>query len=251
MRTVVVLPTYNEQDNIEPMLTRLRQAVPEADVLVVDDASPDGTGETADKLAAQLGQITVVHRAGKEGLGSAYREGFRLALDGRYDAIVSMDADFSHDPAVIPTMLAVLATGADAVIGSRYVPGGATVDWPIHRRLLSRWGNRYTSFVLRLRLRDCTSGFRAYRADALAAIDPDSTRAEGYAFLTELVRRLVRRGGRVDETPITFVDRRWGTSKMSSRIVLESMLLVSAWGVRDLIRPRRAHSGAQAPTGLS
>jgi hypothetical protein len=141
----------------------------------------------------------------------------------------------------LPELLALLDAGADAVIGSRYVPGGATVDWPLHRRILSRWGNRYTSLVLRLQVRDCTSGFRAYRASALAAIEPSSTTAEGYAFLTELVRRLVRSGYRVMESPIVFRDRRYGESKMSSRIIVESMLLVTRWGMRDLLRSRRGH----------
>ncbi len=149
-----------------------------------------------------------------------------------------MDVDFSHDPESLPELLALLDAGADAVIGSRYVPGGATVDWPLHRRVLSRWGNRYTSLVLRLQVRDCTSGFRAYRASALAAIEPSSTTAEGYAFLTELVRRLVRAGYRVMESPIVFRDRRYGESKMSSRIILESMLLVTRWGARDLVTRR-------------
>ena len=165
--------------------------------------------------------------------------------------IVSMDVDFSHDPDVLPELLRLIDVGADAVIGSRYVPGGATVDWPLHRRLLSRWGNRYTSFVLGLQVRDCTSGYRAYRAEALRAIDPGSTTAEGYAFLTELVRRLVRQGARVIETPIVFADRRYGESKMSGRIVVESMLLVTRWAIRDALtgltgsrrRPRRASSG--------
>jgi hypothetical protein len=151
-----------------------------------------------------------------------------------------MDVDFSHDPASLPELLALLDAGADAVIGSRYVPGGATEDWPLHRRVLSRWGNRYTSLVLRLQVRDCTSGFRAYRAGALAAIEPSSTTAEGYAFLTELVRRLVRAGYRVMESPIVFRDRQYGESKMSSRIVVESMLLVTRWGARDLLTRRQA-----------
>jgi glycosyltransferase involved in cell wall biosynthesis len=147
-----------------------------------------------------------------------------------------MDVDFSHDPAVVPEMLALIDAGADAVIGSRYVPGGATTEWPLYRRLLSRWGNRYTSFVLGLQVRDCTSGFRAYRAEALATIAPQTTTAEGYAFLTELVRRLVRAGFRVMETPIVFADRRLGQSKMSGRIVFESMVLVTRWGLRDALR---------------
>jgi dolichol-phosphate mannosyltransferase len=239
MRTIVVLPTYNERENVAGLLRAVRSSVPDADVLVVDDNSPDGTAALVEETAAEEGQIKLLRRAGKQGLGSAYRQGFAVALDEGYDVIVSMDADFSHDPAVLPELLRVIEAGADTVIGSRYVPGGATVDWPLHRRLLSRWGNRYTSFVLGLQVRDCTSGYRAYRTEALRAIDPGSTSAEGYAFLTELVRRLVRRGARVMETPIVFTDRRYGESKMSGRIVAESMLLVTRWGVRDAVsRPR-------------
>jgi dolichol-phosphate mannosyltransferase len=245
LRTIVVLPTYNERENVAALLGSVRQVVPAADILVVDDSSPDGTAEVVEELAAELGQIKLFRRPGKQGLGSAYREGFAIALDEGYDVIVSMDVDLSHDPAALPDLLALVATGADAVIGSRYVPGGATVDWPLHRRLLSRWGNRYTSLVLGLQVRDCTSGYRAYRADALRAIEPGTTAAEGYAFLTELVRRLVNRGFRVMETPIVFRDRRHGTSKMSGRIVVESMLLVTRWGVGDLLagrtRRRRHH----------
>ena len=237
MRTVIVMPTYNEADNIEPMLRALRDAVPDADVLVVDDNSPDGTAELADTLGAELGGIRVLRLPGKKGLGAAYRHGFAEVLaDGSpYECVVTMDADFSHDPNVIPRMIRLIDAGADAVIGSRYVPGGNTVDWPAHRRLLSRWGNRYTSFVLRLQVRDCTSGFRTYRSDALRAIDTATTAAEGYAFLTELVRRLVRNGATVMETPIVFADRTRGTSKMSGRIIAESMLLVTRWGLRDLV----------------
>jgi dolichol-phosphate mannosyltransferase len=238
VRTVVVLPTYNERENVAAALTAVRAAVPDAHVLVVDDHSPDGTAELAESVAAELGQIKLLRRPGKQGLGSAYREGFAVALDEGYDCVVSMDADFSHDPRVIPELLAVLDAGADAVIGSRYVPGGSTVDWPLHRRLLSRWGNRYTSFVLRLQVRDCTSGFRAYRAEALRGISPSTTTAEGYAFLTELVRRLVRGGFKVMETPIVFADRTRGTSKMSGRIIAESMLLITRWGLRDALRRR-------------
>jgi len=244
LRTIVVLPTYNERENVATMLAAVRRVVPDADVLVVDDSSPDGTAELVDELAAELGQVKLLRRPGKQGLGSAYREGFAIALDEGYDVVVSMDVDMSHDPEVLPDLLALVATGADAVIGSRYVPGGATVDWPLHRRVLSRWGNRYTSLVLGLQIRDCTSGYRAYRASALARIAPQSTSAEGYAFLTELVRRLVRSGCRVMETPIVFRDRRFGESKMSSRIVAESMLLVTRWGVRDLVGRRNDTRGA-------
>ncbi len=233
VRTVVVLPTYNEAENIVAFLRAVRQAVPEADVLVVDDNSPDGTAVLAEEMASELGRIKVLHRAGKQGLGAAYRHGFTTAFDEGYEAIVSMDSDFSHSPGAIPTMLQVVADGADAVIGSRYVPGGATVDWPLRRRLLSKWGNRYTAAVLGLPVRDCTSGFRAYRADALRTIDPGSTTAEGYAFLTELVRKLIANGSTIVEVPITFRDRQLGTSKMSGRIIAESMLLVTKWGLFD------------------
>ncbi|MFV0306265.1 MAG: polyprenol monophosphomannose synthase [Desertimonas sp.] len=235
---VVVTPTYNEAENVETLLRAVRTVLPAARVLVVDDDSPDGTAELAEKVAADIGGIDVLRRPGKDGLGSAYRAGFQRVLAGDADVVVSMDTDMSHDPAALPELLRVLASGADAVIGSRYVPGGATVDWPLHRRLLSRWGNRYTSLVLGLQLRDCTSGYRAYRAEALRAIEPASTEAEGYAFLTELVRRLVGRGYRVLECPIVFEDRRYGQSKMSGRIIAESMLRVTGWGVRDLVGGR-------------
>ena len=233
VRTVVVLPTYNEAENIVGFLRAVRQAVPEADVLVVDDNSPDGTAALAEETASELGRIKVLRRPGKLGLGAAYRDGFTTAFDEGYEAVVSMDSDYSHDPEVIPTMLRLLGDGADIVIGSRYVPGGATVDWPMHRRVLSKWGNRYTAAVLRLPVSDCTSGFRAYRADALRAINPATTTAEGYAFLTELVRKLIANGATVVETPIVFRDRRFGTSKMSGRIIAESMLLVTKWGLFD------------------
>ena len=202
MPTAVVLPTYNEAENIERLLRELRRIVPDARLVVVDDSSPDGTGAIAERVATELDSIDVVHRGVKNGLGNAYRFAFRQVVAEGFDVVVTMDSDFSHDPEVIPSMLARLDTGADAVIGSRYVPGGGTQDWPVHRRLLSRWGNVYTGWILGVKVRDCTSGFRAYRASALAAIDPDSTRADGYAFLTELVVRLGRQGSRIDEVPI-------------------------------------------------
>jgi dolichol-phosphate mannosyltransferase len=231
VRTVVVLPTYNEAENIVGFIRAVRVAVPDADVLVVDDNSPDGTAALAEETASELGRIKVLRRPGKLGLGAAYRHGFTTAFDEGYEAVVSMDSDYSHDPDVIPVMLGLLGDGADVVIGSRYVPGGATVDWPMRRRVLSKWGNRYTAAVLRLPVRDCTSGFRAYRAQSLRAINPATTTAEGYAFLTELVRKLIANGATIVETPITFRDRRFGTSKMSGRIIAESMLLVTKWGL--------------------
>lgn len=234
MSVIVVAPTYQEAENILPFLEAVRAALPEATVLIVDDNSPDGTGTIAEQAASQLGNIEVLHRTGKLGLGSAYRAGFSCALDRGFDVIVSMDVDLSHDPRVLPDLVARLGTDVDAVIGSRYVPGGRTVAWPWHRRVLSRWGNRYTSLLLRLPLKDCTSGYRVYRAEAMRAIDPLSTRAEGYGMLTEFARRMTRSGLRVVEHPIVFTDRQRGTSKMSGRIITESMLLVTAWGVRDL-----------------
>jgi dolichol-phosphate mannosyltransferase len=244
VRAVVVLPTYNERDNIEPYLRALREVSADIEVLVVDDNSPDGTAELARALGAELGGVAVLQRPAKEGLGSAYRAGFRQVLDHQppYDVIVSMDADLSHDPAVIPAMLAAIEAGADAVIGSRYVRGGGTTDWPVRRQLLSKWGNVYTRTVLQLPTRDCTSGFRAYRATALDAIGPDSTGAEGYAFLTELVRRLTRHGFTTVETPIVFRDRERGKSKMSGRIIVESMLLVTRWAAIDVIRRVRRNA---------
>jgi dolichol-phosphate mannosyltransferase len=249
-RAVVVIPTYNERENVGYLLAAVRAAQPEVDILVIDDNSPDGTGDLVEEVAGELGQIKLLRRPGKQGLGSAYRQGFALALDEGYDVIISMDVDFSHDPAVLGELLGLIDAGADAVIGSRYVRGGATVDWPLHRRLLSRWGNRYTALMLGVPVRDCTSGFRAYRATALRAIAPDTTTAEGFGFLTELVRRLIREECRVVETPITFRDRRFGDSKMSGRIIVESMLLVTQWGIRDALtgRPDGASHRRPHPT---
>jgi len=233
MRPVVVLPTFNEADNVVQLLRAVRTAAKDADVIVVDDASPDGTADLAEAAAADLGGVKVLRRMGKRGLGEAYRHGFTIAFDEGYDAIVSMDCDFSHDPGRIPAMLAEVDDGADVVVGSRYVPGGRTVDWPVHRRLLSLWGNRYTAALLGIQVRDCTSGFRAYRADALRAIDPAATTAEGYAFLSELLWMMMRDGATVVEVPITFADRVRGTSKMSWPIIVESMTLVTRWGIAD------------------
>jgi dolichol-phosphate mannosyltransferase len=238
VRTLVVVPTYNEALNIAVVLQRLRAAVPAANVLVVDDASPDGTAEMAEALGAELGQIDVLRRPGKAGLGSAYRAGFRWGIDRGYEVLVEIDADLSHDPAALPSLLAAVDEGADLGLGSRYVPGGAIPDWPLHRRLLSRWGNRYAGAVLGLRVHDATGGFRAYRATALEAIDLSRVTAEGYGFQIEMTHRLARAGGTIVETPIKFVDRVRGTSKMSSRIVVEALLLVTWWGLRDRVLKR-------------
>jgi dolichol-phosphate mannosyltransferase len=230
------LPTYQEAENIEPFLNRLRETVPAFDVLVVDDSSPDGTGELADKAAAADAGISVLHRSSKDGLGAAYRSGLAVGLERDYDVLVQMDSDFSHDPSALPQLVAAIADGADCSIGSRYVAGGSTPNWPMHRRLLSRYGNRYAAALLQLGIHDTTSGFRAYRSDTLRRIDYDTTRANGYAFQTELAYRTVQAGLRIVEIPITFLDRAYGTSKMSGRIISESMALVTYWGVRSRLR---------------
>lgn len=249
MSTTIVLPTYNERDNIVVVLQGIIKALPEAHILVIDDGSPDGTADLAEDFARSGRPIRVIRRDSKAGLGSAYRFAFDLLFaDEHLDVdhiIVTMDSDLSHDPAVIPALVREIDNGSDVVIGSRYVDGGGTVDWPIHRRLLSRWGNRYTGWILGIPVKDCTSGFRAYRLGSLRDIDPRSTTAEGYAFLTELVLRLVRSGKRVTEIPIRFVDRTAGTSKMSGRIIAESMSLVTMWGIGrhwDAIRNRFGRS---------
>lgn len=232
MRSVVVVPTYQEADNVERFLRAVRASAPACDLLVVDDNSPDGTGAIADRVAAELGRAQVIHRAGKEGLGAAYRHGFRAAIDAGNDVVIQMDCDFSHDPAMIPALLDAVDDGVDCAIGSRYVPGGSTPGWPWHRRMLSRYGNRYTATVLRLGIRDATGGFRAYRSSTLEAIDIDGTRANGYAFQSEVAMRMVHAGLRLEEIPITFVDREYGTSKMSVKIMAESMARVTTWGIR-------------------
>lgn len=245
MQVLVIVPTYQEAENIERFLETTRAVLPAADILVVDDNSPDGTGKLAEAMAGDLGGITVLHRPGKEGLGAAYREAFAWALERPYDVIVQMDCDLSHDPAAIPELLDAVAGGAHCAIGSRYVPGGSTPNWPLHRRLLSRYGNRYTSAVLGLSIRDATSGFRAYRREALEAASVDTTRSTGYAFMSEVASRMVAAHLRLVEVPITFVDRAYGTSKMSTRIIVESMGRVTVAGLRGW-RGRRRGS-AQGP----
>jgi dolichol-phosphate mannosyltransferase len=241
VRTLVVLPTYEEAENIDEVLRRVRAAVPDATILIVDDGSPDGTAEMAEALASELGPIEVLRRSTKSGLGSAYREGFRLGIDRGFEALVEMDSDLSHDPAALPSLLAPLAAESDVglVVGSRYIPGGSIPQWSLHRRLLSEWGNRYASLMLGLKVRDSTSGFRAYRADAVAKIDLDEIRADGYGFQIEMAYVIANSGWRVVERPIAFVDRVRGTSKMSSRIVVEALRLVTWWSVRDRVLNRR------------
>jgi dolichol-phosphate mannosyltransferase len=239
MRALVVLPTYNEAANIETVLRRTRASLPDGGVLVVDDGSPDGTAEIAERVGKELGGIEVLRRSEKAGLGSAYRAGFAWGLDRGFEAMVEMDADLSHDPAALPELVGPLADGYDLVIGSRYVPGGSIPNWQRHRYLLSRGGNWYAATVLGLHVTDSTSGFRAYRAEALARLDLERIRADGYGFQIEMCYRIVQHGGRVAEVPIRFVDRVEGESKMSAHIVVEALGLVTWWGAGRLVRRLR------------
>jgi glycosyltransferase involved in cell wall biosynthesis len=250
VRTLVIMPTYNEAENIVEALTRARAAVPDADLLVVDDGSPDGTADLAEKADADLGGVRVMRRAAKSGLGSAYRAGFRDGLDRGYDVMVEMDSDLSHDPAALPELLAAVENGADLAIGSRYVPGGSIPDWTWHRRLLSRGGNRYAGLVLGLEVRDATAGYRAYRAEVLDQIDLDFVKADGYGFQIEMAYIVARNGGRIVEVPISFSDRLRGTSKMSGGIVVEALLLVTWWALRDRVlrRGRARRDQRSTPT---
>jgi dolichol-phosphate mannosyltransferase len=236
VRTLVITPTYVEAENIEEFLRRARAAVPDADILVVDDNSPDGTADIAEKVAAELGGINVLRRPSKKGLGSAYRAGFAIGLEKGYDVLVQIDADLSHDPSVLPRLLGEVEAGADLAIGSRYVPGGEIPHWPWFRRALSRYGNLYAGIVLGTGVEDATSGYRAYRADTLKAIDYSTTRAKGYGFQMETAYRVHTWGGRIVETPIVFTDRVRGYSKMTWGIFAEELLLVTWWGVRDQLR---------------
>jgi dolichol-phosphate mannosyltransferase len=239
--TVVVIPTYQEAENVVELLHRVRAALPDGDVLVVDDASPDGTAALAEEAATELGHVDVLRRPAKAGLGNAYRAGFAVALERGYDVVVQMDADLSHDPAVLPVLIEALDR-ADVAIGSRYVPGGSIPHWPLHRRALSRYGNRYAGLLLDSSVADATSGYRAYRADALKSIDPASTLAAGYGFQIELAYRARTLGLRIVEVPITFTDRMRGMSKMTWRIMLEELRLVTWWGVRDRVQRLRRRS---------
>jgi dolichol-phosphate mannosyltransferase len=239
MDVLVVLPTYNELENIDRVLRRIRSALPAANILVVDDGSPDGTADVAEVLGKELGSIDVLRRTAKSGLGSAYRAGFRWGLDRGYDACIEMDADLSHEPEALPSLVAPLADGAELVIGSRYIPGGVIPNWAWHRRLLSRGGNIYASTVLGLGVSDATAGFRCYAASLLKRIDLDRVRAEGYGFQIEMTYAARRAGASVLEVPIRFVDRVDGESKMSTFIVVEALGLVSLWAIQRLIGSHR------------
>jgi dolichol-phosphate mannosyltransferase len=241
-QVLVIIPTYDEAENIDAIVGRVRLAAPGADVLVIDDNSPDGTGKLADALAAADDQIHVLHRADKEGLGAAYLAGFRWALDRDYGVMVEMDADGSHQPEDLPRMLTAL-TDADLVLGSRWVPGGAVVNWPKQRLLLSRGGNTYARVVLGVPIRDITGGFRAFRRATLLGLDLDDVASQGYCFQVDLAWQAVRHGFRVLEVPITFVERVHGSSKMSGGIVREALWRVTGWGIQSRTEWLRGRKG--------
>lgn len=231
-RVVMVIPTYNESLNIEWIVSRLRKAQPGVDVMIVDDNSPDGTGELADKLAAADPQISVVHRTEKAGLGAAYLNGFRVALDAGYDVIGEMDADGSHQPEQLHRLLDALRT-ADLVIGARWIPGGSVVNWPRSREILSRGGNFYVRMLLGVKIKDATAGFRVFRRETLEAIDIDNVESAGYVFQTDMAWRTLQAGLTVREVPIEFIERERGDSKMSGSVATESLKRVTRWGLHE------------------
>jgi dolichol-phosphate mannosyltransferase len=228
---LIVMPTYNERQNLEIMAGRIRESTPEADLLVVDDNSPDGTGDLAEKLAETDPHVHVMHRIEKAGLGKAYIAGFTWALERGYDVIVEMDADGSHRPEDLPRLLAAVAEGADGVIGSRWVPGGKVVNWPKKREVLSRGANVYTRLMIGFSVRDATGGYRAYRASTLRRIDLSNVESTGYSFQVDITVRIIKAGLRFVEVPITFVERERGVSKMDSAIIREAFWRVFRWGV--------------------
>ncbi|OKI02465.1 dolichol-phosphate mannosyltransferase [Streptomyces sp. CB02923] len=236
--TLVIIPTYNEAENIKPIVSRVRTSVPEAHILVADDNSPDGTGKVADELAAADDHVRVLHRKGKEGLGAAYLAGFRWGIENGFGVLVEMDADGSHRPEELPRLLTALK-GADLVLGSRWVPGGRVVNWPKHREYLSRGGSTYCRAMLDVPLRDVTGGYRAFRKETLEGLGLDEVSSQGYCFQVDLARRAVESGFHVVEVPITFVERERGDSKMSKDIVVEALWRVTGWGVGSRVNKLR------------
>ncbi|HJV64965.1 MAG TPA: polyprenol monophosphomannose synthase [Geomonas sp.] len=235
-KAIVVIPTYNERDNLERLAREILSQDPAIHLLVVDDNSPDGTGQLADRLAAETGRVSVLHRSGKLGLGSAYREGFARALELGAELIVQMDADFSHDPSVLPVFFEKIKE-CDVVVGSRYLNGISVVNWPLRRLMLSYFASVYTRVITGLTIMDCTSGFKCFRAEALKGIDLSQVRSDGYSFQIEMNYRAVERGFKVAEVPIIFIDRHAGTSKMSKKIVREAVLMVWKLKLGSLLRP--------------
>ena len=242
MKTLIIIPTYNELDNLRPLLKEIFSYAPDTDILIVDDNSPDGTGDLADEIHAQNARVNVLHRTGKQGLGTAYIAGFKYAIEHGYDAAFEMDADFSHDPRYLPDFLKAIEH-ADLVIGSRYIPGGDTPNWSLLRRFISGGGNIFARFMLGIPVHDCTAGYRCYRREVLENIDLDTIQSQGYAFQIELAYRVMKHGFKIVETPIVFMDRRVGKSKMSRKIVIEGFTYVLK------ARLTRQHDTAQL-TGL-
>jgi len=240
-RVLIVMPTYNERQNLEIVAGRVREAVPDADLLIVDDNSPDGTGDLADKIAEADPRVQVMHRTEKAGLGRAYVASFTWALERGYDLIVEMDADGSHRPEDLPRLLATSA-GADAVIGSRYVPGGTVVNWPKSREFLSRGANLYNRIMLGVRVRDATGGFRVYRAATLREIDLNGIQSAGYCFQIDMTLRVLQAGLTITEVPITFIERERGKSKMSNTVIIEAFTRVARWGIGARLHGRSAAS---------
>ena len=240
---VLVLPTFNEIENLDTFIRKVRASAPLMHILIVDDNSPDGTGTLADSLATELGNMHVLHRSNERGLGSAYRTGFRHVLSASFDRVITMDADFSHDQAMIPQFLSALGNGSDIVVGSRYCVGGSIVNWPLHRKLLSKWGNAYTRRMLKINISDCTTGYRGYTAQSLRSIETENVLGDGYVFLSTILKRASEERLQITEVPIRFLERELGTSKMSWKIVGESMMLVTFFGVRrnlkKFVRPAR------------
>ncbi|WP_442545790.1 polyprenol monophosphomannose synthase [Arthrobacter sp. KN11-1C] len=231
MRVLTIIPTYNELESLPKTLGRLRAAVPASDVLVVDDNSPDGTGQLADSIAAEDSQVHVLHRKGKEGLGAAYIAGFKWGMAAGYDVLVEMDADGSHQPEQLPLLLDAINDGADLAMGSRWVPGGGTVNWPLYRQAISRTGSTYARLMLGLKIKDITGGYRAFRRSTLEALKLDQVESVGYGFQVDLAWRVAKLGLKIVERPITFVERELGASKMSGNIVVEAMINVTKWGL--------------------
>ncbi len=242
MKTLIIIPTYNELDNLQPLLQEIFSYVPNIDILIVDDNSPDGTGQLADEISGENPHVHVLHRAGKLGLGTAYIAGFKYAIARNYDAAFEMDADFSHDPRYLPDFLKAIEN-ADLVIGSRYIPGGNTPNWSLLRRFISGGGNLFARFMLGIPVHDCTAGFRCYRRKVLESIDLDTIQSQGYAFQVELAYRTTQLGFRVVETPIVFMDRRVGKSKMSSKIFIEGFF----WVIRTRFSKRSADQASIEP----
>ncbi|GGH57500.1 polyprenol monophosphomannose synthase [Rothia aerolata] len=231
MRVLTVIPTYNEKENLPVVVGRLRAAVPDCDILVVDDSSPDGTGEIADRMAAEDSHIHVLHRTVKDGLGGAYLAGFDWGLEAGYDVLVEMDADCSHQPEQLPLLIKAIEDGADLAIGSRYIPGGKTRNWPVHRQVLSRGANLFTRMVLGTKIHDITAGYRAYRREALQRLNLEGIDSKGYVFQVDLAWRSEQAGLKITEVPITFVEREIGDSKMDGSIIFDSMTKVTRWGL--------------------